>query len=132
MNGWRLQDIERLQNRGLTVVAPLIPVSHETKKPKYGNKKTVANGIEFDSKKEANRYNELRLMQHAGIISDLKTQKKFEIIINGQLICSYIADFSYKKDGVIVTEDVKGFKNSIYRLKKKLMKAVHNIQIFET
>ena len=49
-------------------------------KSKYHNKKVMIDGIKFDSKKEANRYQELKLMQRAGIISDLQRQVKYVLI----------------------------------------------------
>ena len=102
---------------------------------KYGNRK----GNGFDSKKEANRYAELALMQRAGLIQNLRRQVKFELIPaqykDGKCIfrsCSYIADFVYEKDGETVVEDTKGFKTPEYIIKKKLMFQVHGILITET
>lgn len=95
---------------------------------KYRNKKVVVDGIEFDSKKEANRYKELKLLEKAGEIKDLELQKVFELIPsfkkNGKTYrkTTYKADFSYfdTKEGKYIVEDVKGFKTDIYKLKKKL------------
>jgi len=101
---------------------------------KYKNVKTFVDGISFDSRKEAVRYADLKLMQKAGEISDLTLQPKFDIVINGQKVCSYIADFSYVENGVKVVEDVKSEvtrKLPTYRLKNKLMRAVHGIAIRE-
>ena len=98
---------------------------------KYRNNKTEAEGIIFDSKKEANRYLELRRLEKFHHISDLKIQVRFEIVINSMKVCAYVADFTYIEDGKLVVEDVKGFKDKIYRLKKKLMKACHGIDIRE-
>lgn len=96
---------------------------------KYGNKKTVVDGITFDSKKEATRYAELKLLQRAGEIFDLQRQVPFTLIPkqtrDGKVIerpCVYKADFVYKeKDGTEVVEDVKGVCTKEYRIKKKLM-----------
>src|SRR5574343_173201 len=101
---------------------------------KYRNTKTVIDGVTFDSKKESARYSDLKLMHRAGGITDLTLQPKFDIVINGQKVCSYIADFSYVENGVTVVEDVKSEmtrKLPTYRLKKKLMKAVHSIEVRE-
>ena len=99
---------------------------------KYGNKKTVVDGITFDSKKEAARYQELKLMEKAGVIIDLQLQPPFPIAINGEKICTYKADFAYKvKAGGEVVEDVKGVRTPIYNLKKKLVKACHGVEITE-
>lgn len=102
------------------------------RKPKYRNVKTVIDGITFDSKKEAKRYTELALFQKAKVISGLQLQVRYDIIINDQLVCFYKADFVYIEKGETVVEDVKGMLTPMYRLKKKLMKACHNIDIKET
>ena len=96
--------------------------------------RSVIDGVTFDSKKESARYSDLKLMHRAGAITDLTLQPKFDIVINGQKVCSYIADFSYVENGVTVVEDVKSEmtrKLPTYRLKKKLMKAVHSIEVRE-
>lgn len=105
---------------------------------KYHNKKTVVNGIEFDSKKEANRFFELRLFEITGKIKDLQRQVKFELIpsqrIDGKVVersCCYVADFVYMQDGKKVVEDTKGFKTADYIIKRKLMLWVHGIQVKE-
>lgn len=98
---------------------------------KYLNKKTVVDGIKFDSKREATRYSVLKIMQAAGIISDLRLQVPYVINVNGLKICKYVADFVYIDKGREVVEDVKGMKTPTYNLKKKLMKAVHGIEIQE-
>ena len=101
---------------------------------KYKNVKTILDGISFDSRKESARYADLKLLQKAGEISDLTLQPKFDIVINGVKVCSYVADFSYTENGVKVVEDVKSEvtrKLPTYRLKNKLMRAVHGIAIRE-
>jgi len=98
-------------------------------KSKYRNVRT--NG--FASKKEAARYQELKLLEKAGEISDLRTHPVFRLEINGVLICKYEADFSYRDwQGLPITEDVKGVRTPIYKLKKKLMRAIYGIEILET
>jgi hypothetical protein len=105
---------------------------------KYGNKKTVVNCATFDSKREARRYEELWLLQRAGLISDLKLQEKFVLIpsqrIDGKVVereLSYKADFSYIENGKKVVEDAKGFRTDKYICKRKLMLWVHGIRIKE-
>lgn len=98
---------------------------------KYRNKKTVVDGIKFDSQREATRYSVLKIMQAAGVISDLRLQVPYVINVNGLKICKYVADFVYIDNGREVVEDVKGMKTPTYNLKKKLMKAVHGIEIQE-
>lgn len=121
-------------------------------KNKYYAKKTMFNGIEFDSRKEARRYQELRLLERAGAIRDLELQKKFVLIPaqyetyerygkkgqrlqDGQRLvekeCAYLADFVYKEDGKTIVEDTKGIKTKDYIIKRKLMLYVHGIRIKE-
>lgn len=101
------------------------------KKSKYNNQKTETNGIKFDSKKEARRYMELRQLEVAGKISDLKLQHTFTLqesfkTEEGKKIeaIKYIADFTYNEDGKFIVEDVKSDitrKNPVYRMKNKMM-----------
>lgn len=105
---------------------------------KYGNRKVIRDGIEFDSVKECQRYCELKLMQRAGVISDLRMQESFELIpsqkVDGKVVeraVNYVADFVYQQNGVTVVEDTKGFKTKDYILKRKLMLWVHGIRIRE-
>ena len=105
---------------------------------KYRNKKVCYNGNVFDSKKEAQRYSELFLLERAGVITDLRLQVPFELIpaqrINGKVVerpCKYIADFVYEENGKRVVEDTKGMKTKDYIIKRKLMLFIHGIQIKE-
>lgn len=102
-------------------------------RPKYGNKKTEVDGIKFDSKKEALRYGELRILEMGGVIHNLKLQPTFKLIVGGLPICKYRADFAYLEDGIETVEDVKGFKTPEYKLKAKLFRALHpDIKFIET
>lgn len=104
---------------------------------KYSAKKTVLDGIEFDSRKEANRYAELKVMERAGIIRDLKLQEEFELIprCGKERPAKYHADFSYTiaATGEKVVEDVKSraTKTPDYILRRKLMNWRHGIEIQE-
>ena len=121
---------------------------------KYGSKKVTIDGITFDSKKEAYRYRDLKLLLRAGKIQNLELQKPFELIpaqyaqstevyqkgVNkgkpkqGKLIeqsVKYVADFVYTENGKTVVEDTKGVKTKDYIIKRKLMLYVHGIQIKE-
>lgn len=96
---------------------------------KYHNRKTVRHGIPFDSKHEADRYDELRLLLKAGKIHDLKLQQTYKLVgaqrtPEGAAVraVTYIADFVYyTRDGKTIVEDAKGFKTKDYIIKKKLM-----------
>lgn len=105
---------------------------------KYGNRKVIRDGIEFDSVKECQRYCELKLMQRAGVISELQLQVPFELIptqrIDGKLAekaVNYVADFVYKQNGQTVVEDTKGMRTRDYIIKRKLMLFIHGIRIRE-
>ena len=120
------------------------------RKNKYHSKKVAVDGLQFDSKKEANRYMELKLLEKTGQITDLERQVKFVLIPalrepdtvgarggvkKGKVIereCSYIADFVYRNAyGLQVVEDTKGFRTKDYIIKRKLMLWVHGIRIRE-
>ena len=120
---------------------------------KYKAKKASVDGIEFDSRKEANRYCELKLLQHAGKIHNLELQKAFELIpaqreadtigkrggiIKGKVIekaIFYRADFVYTENGETVVEDVKGYKGggayAVFTIKRKLLLYKYGIKIKE-
>ena len=120
---------------------------------KYKAKKASVDGIEFDSRKEANRYCELKLLQRAGKIQNLELQKAFELIpaqreaytivkrggiIKGKVIekaVFYRADFVYTENGETVVEDVKGYKGggayAVFTIKRKLLLYKYGIKIKE-
>lgn len=116
---------------------------------KYKNKKTMINGIEFDSKKEAYRYLDLLTLERAGKIKDLQMQVKYELIPKqyGEELtkagspkviereCNYVADFQYYENGRLVVEDVKGYRRDgayvVFKIKRKLMLYIHGIRVRE-
>jgi len=117
----------------------------QPRSPKYGNRKTLVDGYIFDSKKEAQRYQELKFMQQAGQISELELQPVFPLHVM-QLFRSeppiqittvgvFTADFRYVdlNSGEIVVEDVKSeiTKNTAYKLRKRIAEAVHGIHVRE-
>ena len=100
---------------------------------KYHAVKTTIDGIRFDSKAEAARYNVLKLLERNGNISLLVIHPVYPLVVMGQKVGKYIADFEYVDEfGREVVEDVKGVKTPVYRLKKKLVKALYGIDILET
>lgn len=125
---------------------------------KYKAKKTEVDGIVFASKKEAQRYAVLKVLEKSGVISDLRIQVPFVLIPEqrepeewipykkpvkgkagrwkpGKTIerpCVYVADFVYQQDGQTVVEDVKGRRTKEYIVKRKLMLKEHGIRIKET
>lgn len=119
---------------------------------KYQAIKTTVNGIEFDSRKEGRRYQDLLLLQRTGVIKKLERQVKFVLIPaqyettirygkkgqrlkDGQKLlekeCSYYADFVYEENGKKIVEDTKGVKTKDYIIKRKLMLYIHGIRIRE-
>lgn len=119
----------------MTAEEYLAHLASEPKPSKYGNKRTTVDGITFASIAEASRYGELRLMLAAGAIAELQIQPRYPLMVNGEKVGVYSADFQYiGSDGQVVVEDVKGgnaTKTEAYRLRKRLMKAVHGIEIEE-
>ena len=98
---------------------------------KFRNVPTTIDGRTFHSKKEAARYQELHAMERAGLIESLECQPMYHLDVDGVHICRYIADFRYVRAGVTVVEDVKGIRTREYELKKRLMRAVHGIEVEE-
>lgn len=107
---------------------------------KYKNKKVVVDNILFDSKKEANYYIYLKMLEDAGKIVDLELQRKFVLQPTFKLnektyrAITYIADFVYKDDKGMHVVDVKSEatrKDKVYRLKKKMFAYKYHIEIEE-
>lgn len=99
---------------------------------KYRNRKITIDNIVFASQKEGRRYSELKILQKIGTITDLRLQHPFHFQIGNCKIAKYIADFTYyDRDNGFIVEDCKGFKTPVYRLKRKLMKALYQIDIVE-
>ena len=105
---------------------------------KYRAKKTVVDGITFDSKKEADFYCELKMLRMAGEVIDFERQVTFELQpkfkYSGKTerAIKYIADFVvHYNDGRTVVVDVKGDKTDVYRIKRKMLLYKHPDMIFE-
>lgn len=97
---------------------------------KYHNIKTVVNGITFDSKREAFYYNLYRRREKAKELFNLQRQIPYVFKLNDKKIFTYKADFQYTDtDGKTHVIDVKGVLTPVFRLKKKLIEAQHNIEI---
>ena len=99
---------------------------------KFGSVRTEAEGIVFASKREANRYRELRLLERARIITDLRLQPVYPLIVDGVTLGTYRADFAYVEDGHLIVEDVKGVRTPMFRWKAKHMLAQYGITVRET
>ena len=119
----------------------LINNSIKVKESKYHNKKIMYDDIKFDSIKEKNRYQQLKLLELAGLISELELQKEFVLqpsYVNNNnkriRAITYKADFVYfdKEKKKYIVEDVKGMRTEIYKLKKKILEYQYsNITIDE-
>lgn len=97
---------------------------------KYHNIKTVVNGITFDSKREAFYYNLYRKREKAKELFNLQRQIPYVFKLDDKKIFTYKADFQYiDTDGKTHVIDVKGVLTPVFRLKKKLIEAQHNIEI---
>lgn len=104
---------------------------------KYGAIKTIVDGITFDSKKEALRYSELKLLQKLGVIKSFSCQPVFLLLdgykrSDGKRIrpIKYVADFLINyPDGSVDIEDVKGILTEVFKIKRKLLEAKYDIII---
>lgn len=123
----------------------------QAKKQKYHAQKVTFDGMEFDSKREMIRWQELRALERNGEIFGLRRQVRFELIPaqyapdvvtktgkkkRGACLerkCDYIADFVYtdRRTGETVVEDAKGMKTEVYKIKRKLMLYIHGIRVKE-
>jgi hypothetical protein len=109
------------------------------RKNKYNAVRTEVDGYKFDSKAEAKQYVDLKKRQAAGEIRNLVVDKKrltYPFVINGMKVCAYEADFRYFDValGRVIVADKKSWptrQNPVYKIKKKLMLAVHRIEITE-
>ena len=119
-------------------------VNARQKKNKYHAEKTLriidGKKVYFDSKHEAERWDELRVLEIAGKIQQLQRQVKFSLLPaqrdeDGRILerpVTYIADFAYlDRDENYIVEDAKGAKTEAYKIKRKLMLYVHKIRVRE-
>lgn len=104
---------------------------------KYKSVRTTVDGITFDSKSEARRYSQLRLLEREGQIIDLELQPSFILAPSVRFSDSkrtkpalkYVADFEYIENGIKIIEDVKGMQTPVFKIKRHLMKVIHNIDL---
>lgn len=106
-----------------------------TKPSKYHAQRVDAEDGKFDSKLEFRRWRELKLLERAGVITELKRQVRMPLIPRSKYgrEIAYVADFSYREDGKLVIEDTKSeaTKTPLYRLKKRLIAEKYGIEIKE-
>ena len=104
------------------------------KRNKYGAVKTEYNGFKYDSKKESEYARKLDLLRKAkgnDQVLDVERQVPYQITVNDVKICKYVLDFKVTYPNRVECVDVKGMVTAVYKLKKKLVKAVHDIDIIE-
>jgi hypothetical protein len=122
------------QLRKMPGVDPAALPPAEKRRHKYSAQRTECDGHIFASKREANRYGELKLLESASRISCLELQPKYDLHEpGGKIVGRYFADFRYLdlETGETVIEDVKGFRTRRYLAKKRHVEAEYNIQIME-
>lgn len=95
---------------------------------KYHAQPTMLYGIRFASKREARRYGELKLLEKAGKIKNLRRQVPYALTIQTK----YLADFCYEENGLLVVEDSKGFATREFKRKRKAMKQQYGIEVKTT
>ena len=104
---------------------------------KYKSVRTTVGGITFDSKSEARRYSELRLLEREGQISELQLQPCFILAPSVRYhdvkrlkpALRYVADFEYIEKGIKIIEDVKGMQTPVFKIKRHLLKVLHDIDV---
>jgi len=138
MTRWSREHLAKLsasvQHRIADPLAPLRdPWQLKDRRRKYGNTKVTLDGIVFDSKLEAHRYGELKLLAAAKEITDLKIHEKIPLHAQGgEPVGYYVADFDYRdKSGQRVLEDTKGILTALYSWKRRHVKAELGITITE-
>lgn len=126
----------RRQVEDARIAETLREVAAKAEKPKrkhkYGAKACEVDGIYFPSHLEAKRYTELKLSERAGTITNLRRQVRYDVVVCGIAICTWIADFVYlDSSGKEIVEDAKGFATREYKMKSKLVTALFGITIQE-
>ncbi len=98
---------------------------------KYRNVPVEVEGIKFASKAEARRYVELRILRDTGIIKKLRIQPRYELLVDGIKIGTYVPDFDYYEDEKLKVEDVKGFRTDLFIWKRKHFEAQYKVVLNE-
>jgi hypothetical protein len=119
----------------------MIPIRLKAgKATKYRNERVEFDGLKFDSKREAARWGELRMLEKLGRISMLRRQVAYELAPPVKFAGArarkpairFIADFEYLENGVRIVEDVKSTvtaKLPAFQMKRHLMLAIHGIDL---
>jgi len=133
MKGWSLEDLKTSAVAHLNQHL-IQPEVKKKKRAKMGAETVEWEGLFFRSKREYRRFRELLLMVKAGEITYPEREIPYELNDGGTHSYKYVLDFRYKnqRTGETIYEDCKGFKTTVYKKKKKLMKKIYGITILET
>lgn len=107
------------------------PVQPKQTRSKFGARRCQVDGIWFDSKQEGAHYRRLRLLEAAGLISDLRVHSRWPLVVNGVDCGAYESDFDHVENGTRVIIDVKGKPTDVYQLKRKIFEALYPVKITE-
>ena len=116
----------------MTTDLPAPKILKRKGKAKFRNVRVEYDGIKFDSQRECAHYQELKMLESAGEISQLRGHPRdFTITINNQRICRYEPDFIFYDElqGRFRIQDVKGVVTALFKLKKKLVEATYDIEV---
>lgn len=132
MTGARLsiEDLDALGDDAQAQIKSQLP-DRRPRKLKYRNKPVTIDDHWFPSRKEAKRYGQLKILSMAGKITDLRLQQRFILSVNDIKVTTYVADFTYYRDGQFIVEDAKGIRTAAYVLKRRLFRAIHGFDIVE-
>lgn len=136
---WTPEELQAAQLRmgsitQLTTNPVPAPIAGVPAPRKYRNEPCEVDGLRFDSKHEADVWRQLRGRELAGEIRGLRLQVPYACVVNGIHICDYVADFAFTEGAALVVADAKSEatrKLPVYRLKRRLMQACHNLEIRE-
>lgn len=108
-------------------------------KSKYGNKKVTVDGVEFDSKLEADYYLHLKQLHKDGVVESFEMQKQYVLldayVMNGKKRqpVKFTPDFVvHYADGRIEVVDIKGSKFAVSRdfpLRKKMFEQRYQVPL---
>jgi hypothetical protein len=97
-------------------------------KHKFKAKPTETDGIKFSSKKEAKRYNNLKMLKNIGEVLFFLRQVPFHLPGGVKYVCDFLIFWT---NGEVTIEDVKGFKTESYKAKKKMVETLYPVEILE-
>ena len=122
----------------MTIFLRRDPFAKRGRFPVADKAERTVDGIVFDSRREAERYGELKLRERAGLIGHLEIHPYWDVMLRGRKFCRYTADFSYRDilaEGALVVEDVKSrggtSRDAAYRLRKKAAELAFGFKVTE-